>query len=52
MLYGWAIWSEAPSRATWLGAPLILAAGLIIVWREHRLGKSPAPTGTLAAPPG
>ena len=37
-LYGWTIWNEIPSATTWLGAPLILAAGLIIVWREHRLG--------------
>lgn len=51
-LYGWTIWGEVPAESTWLGAPLILAAGLIIVWREHRLGKQPAPAGTLAAPPG
>ena len=38
-LYGWAIWDEVPAHATWLGAPLILAAGLIIVWREQWLGK-------------
>jgi drug/metabolite transporter (DMT)-like permease len=50
--YGWTIWGELPAGSTWLGAPLILAAGLIIVWREHRLGKRPAPAGTLAAPPG
>lgn len=46
-LYGWAIWGDVPARATWLGAPIILAAGLIIVWREHRLGKAPAVPGTL-----
>lgn len=37
-LYGWTIWGDVPRGATWLGAPLILAAGLVIVWREHRLG--------------
>lgn len=38
--YGWTIWGEVPRGATWLGAPLILAAGLVIVWREHRLGRA------------
>lgn len=51
-LYGWTIWGEVPASATWLGAPLVLAAGLTIVWREHRLGKRPAPPGTLSASPG
>lgn len=41
-LYGWTIWGELPRGATWLGAPLILAAGLVIVWREHRLGRAEA----------
>lgn len=48
--YGWTIWDEVPGPSTWLGAPLILAAGLIIVWREHRLGKQPATPGTLPPP--
>jgi hypothetical protein len=24
---------------TWVGAPIIIASGLFIVWREHRLGR-------------
>ncbi len=36
-LYGWAIWGVLPSHATWLGAPIIIASGLYIAWREHRL---------------
>jgi drug/metabolite transporter (DMT)-like permease len=35
------IWSDLPPRATWIGAPLIIAAGLIITWREHRLSRRP-----------
>lgn len=46
-LYGWAIWSDSPAGSTWAGAPLILAAGLVIVWREHLLGRPPAAAGTL-----
>ena len=36
-LYGWAIWGALPSTSTWAGAPLIIASGLYIAWREHRL---------------
>ena len=36
-LYGWLIWDRLPSASTWLGAPLIIGAGLVIAWREHRL---------------
>lgn len=36
-LLGWAIFEKLPVAATWLGAPLIVAAGLVIAWREHRL---------------
>ena len=46
-LYGWAIWDHLPTAATWLGAPLIIAAGLLITWREHRLAKSLSPNAPL-----
>jgi drug/metabolite transporter (DMT)-like permease len=36
-LLGLWIFSELPSASTWLGAPVIIASGLVIVWREHRL---------------
>lgn len=42
-LYGWLIWDRFPEAATWLGAPVIIVAGLIITWREHRLAKPVAP---------
>jgi drug/metabolite transporter (DMT)-like permease len=31
--------AEIPSLSIWLGAPLILASGLIILWREYSLKK-------------
>lgn len=42
-LYGWALWQHVPPLATWLGAPLIVAAGSIIAWREHRLARNRSP---------
>jgi drug/metabolite transporter (DMT)-like permease len=41
-LYGWLVWHHMPPATTWLGAPLIVAAGLIIAWREHRGGRGAA----------
>ena len=39
-LYGWLIWDTLPPAATWLGAPMIIAAGVIIAWREHSLHRA------------
>lgn len=36
-LWGWLVFAQLPPPSTWLGAPLVVAAGLVIVWREHRL---------------
>ena len=47
-LYGWMLWDELPPASTWLGAPLIIAAGAVIAWREHQLfrrGQPPAASG-------
>lgn len=41
-LFGWLIWNRLPPATTWLGAPLIVAAGLIIFTRERMLGKKRA----------
>ena len=38
-LYGWLLFGALPDAATWLGAPVIIASGLYIVWREHRLHR-------------
>lgn len=35
-LFGWALFGVLPGRSTWLGAPIIIGSGLVIVWREHR----------------
>jgi drug/metabolite transporter (DMT)-like permease len=38
-LYGWLLFATLPPASTWLGAPLVIAAGLLIAWREHRLAR-------------
>lgn len=38
-LYGWLIWDMLPSQWTYVGAPLVVAAGMIITWREHVLAR-------------
>ncbi|HXG99731.1 MAG TPA: DMT family transporter [Sphingomicrobium sp.] len=38
-LLGIGMFGQAPTLSTWLGAPIIIASGLIIVWREYRLAK-------------
>ena len=36
-LFGWLAFGLLPPATTWLGVPLIVGAGLLIAWREHRL---------------
>jgi drug/metabolite transporter (DMT)-like permease len=36
VLYGYFLFGETPGLSTWLGAPLVIAAGSIILWREYR----------------
>ena len=33
--FGWVVFGVLPTRWTLLGAPIIIASGLYIVWREH-----------------
>lgn len=34
-LLGWLMFDRLPAAATWIGAPVIIASGLYIIWREH-----------------
>lgn len=38
--YGYYIFDRAAPASLWLGAPLIIAAGLLIAWRERQLARS------------
>ena len=39
-LFGFLLFGQLPSEWTWIGAPVIIASGLVILWREHRLARA------------
>lgn len=39
LLFGWLMFGDIPSDGVWIGAPIIIAAGLVIAWREHHLNR-------------
>jgi drug/metabolite transporter (DMT)-like permease len=41
LLGAW-LFAELPSPSVWIGAPVIIASGLVIVWREHHLARRAA----------
>jgi len=51
-IYGWQVFDELPVANTWIGAPIIILAGTIIVVREGHLARkarrSAAPEEPLA----
>ncbi|WP_417423655.1 DMT family transporter [Hoeflea sp.] len=36
---GWLFWNEIPDALTFVGAAVIIASGVFIIWREHRVGN-------------
>jgi drug/metabolite transporter (DMT)-like permease len=49
MLLGAWIFGELPTPWIWIGAPIIIGSGLVIVWREHRLARQAALSMATAA---
>jgi drug/metabolite transporter (DMT)-like permease len=47
LLGAW-LFSELPTPWTWVGAPVIITSGLVIVWREHRLARRAAVAASLS----
>jgi drug/metabolite transporter (DMT)-like permease len=43
LLWGWLVFGHLPPASTWLGAPAIIAAGVIIARREHLRANRVAP---------
>jgi len=42
-LFGWSVFGDLPPTAIWIGAPLIIGAGIIIAWREHHIARRVPP---------
>lgn len=38
-LFGWVIWNDVPLPTVIAGATIIIASNVLVIWREHRLGK-------------
>lgn len=49
-LLGMWLFAELPTSWTWVGAPVIIVSGLVIVWREHRLARRAALSARAAVP--
>jgi drug/metabolite transporter (DMT)-like permease len=47
-LLGVWLFAELPTPWVWVGAPIIIASGLVIVWREHRLHRRAALAAQMA----
>jgi drug/metabolite transporter (DMT)-like permease len=45
VLLGYFLFDEIPGRSIWIGAPLVMAAGLLILWREYQLRDVPTHMG-------
>lgn len=45
-MYGFFVFDRLPPYATWLGAPVIIGAGVIVLWREHYLARVVPPVST------
>ena len=50
VIFGAWIFAETPTPWIWLGAPIIILSGLVIVWREHRLARKAALSAATASP--
>jgi len=50
VLFGMWIFGEVPTPWIWVGAPIIIASGLVIVWRERRLHRLASLSAEAAAP--
>jgi drug/metabolite transporter (DMT)-like permease len=51
VLLGYLFFDEIPALSIWLGAPLVVGAGLIILWREYYLKKQQLLQARAAPPP-
>ncbi|HEX6996903.1 MAG TPA: DMT family transporter [Gammaproteobacteria bacterium] len=48
LAFGYFFFGETPQLSTWIGAPLVIAAGSIILWREYVRSRARAATTPVA----
>ncbi len=51
-LIGWLVFSEIPTPAILIGAALVIAGGVLIIWRERQLGVDRSKSKPITAPTG
>lgn len=51
-LIGWVVFDEVPTQAILIGAGLVIAGGVVIIWRERQLGLDRSKSKPNIAPPG
>jgi drug/metabolite transporter (DMT)-like permease len=40
VVLGYFLFGELPSAQVWVGGAIVIAAGLLILWRERKLGRT------------
>jgi drug/metabolite transporter (DMT)-like permease len=50
VLLGYFIFGELPAPQVWIGAIIVIAAGLVILWRERKLGRRRALSSSALQP--
>ncbi len=51
-LIGWLVFSEVPTATILIGAALVIAGGVLIIWRERQLGLDRSKSKPVAPPSG
>lgn len=51
-LIGYVVFSEVPTASIWIGATLVIAGGILILWRERQLGLERGKARALVDPKG
>ena len=51
-LIGWLVFSEIPTPTILIGAALVIAGGVLIIWRERQLGMDRSKSKPSIAPSG
>ena len=49
--YGWSVFDRTPPTSLWVGAPLIVAAGVLIAWRERQIAVAKMRGSNAGEPP-